>query len=107
VAAADQTPESPQGWHTFTEAGSCALPGRPQRFEDGGFALTGEEHRNWIKLHSYRHQGHRQDWGTQLKASSPSTRRRHRHPHPIRHAPQPEPTDDTECQSVADDLNRV
>jgi hypothetical protein len=107
VAAADETPETPHGWCAFTEPLLRSLPGCAERFEDGGFALTRQEHRGWIKLHRHGHQGRRQNWGTHLKASSPSACRRHRHTQPIGHAPHAKPTDDAECESAADDLDRV
>jgi hypothetical protein len=107
LAAADQTQELPHGGHTLTKTTSSSLPGSTERFEGGALALTRQEHRGWIKLHRHSHQGRRQDRGTHLKASSPSARRRHRHPQPIGHALHAEPTDDAECQRLADDLNRV
>jgi len=107
VAAADETPETPHRRPAFTEAGSSSLPGSPERFEDGGFALTCQEHRGWVQLHGHGHQRRHQGWGTQLEATPPPTRRGHRHPYPIRHTPHAQPTDDAEGQSVADDLDRV
>jgi hypothetical protein len=107
LAAADQTPELPHVRHAFTEPRSSSLPRCAERFESSCFAISAQHDGGWIKLHRHSHQSRRQGWGMQLKASSPSARRRHRHPQAIRHAVYSEPTDDAECQSLADDLDHV
>jgi len=58
-------------------------------------------------VHCHSHQRRRQGWGSQLKAPPPVARGRHRHAHLIGQAPHSEPTDDAECQSVADYLDLV
>jgi hypothetical protein len=107
VAAADETPETPHGWCAFTEPLLSSLPSSTERFEDGGFALTCQEHRGWIKLHRYGHQRRRQGWGSELEAPPPPTCCGHRHPYPIRHTPHAQPTDDVERQTASNHVDLV
>jgi len=91
----------------FTQACSRTLPSSAECFKCSCFAVSGQPDGGRIQVHRHGHQCRRQGWGAELKPPPPLARRRHRYPQPIRHAPHPEPTDDAECQSMADDLDFV
>jgi hypothetical protein len=107
LAAADQTPEAPHRWDALAEASSSSLPGCAEHLDRSCFAVRAQHDGGWIQLHRHGHQYRRQGWGSELKAAPPLARRGHRHPQPIRYAPHPQPTDDAECQSLADHLDLV
>ncbi len=91
----------------MAEASSSAQPDRAERFKSSCFAVSAQHYGGWIQVHRHAHQCRRQGWGSDLKAPPPRARRRHWHPQLIRHGPHPKPTDDAECQSVADHLDLV
>jgi hypothetical protein len=76
IAAADQTPESPHGWHAFAEARSSSLPGGAERFESSRFPLSGQRYGGWIQVHRHCDQRRCQGRGSQLKVPPPLARRR-------------------------------
>jgi hypothetical protein len=108
MAAADQTPETPELRGPSAEARVAALPASAQRLERHALVIcAAQQHGRRIQPHRQRHQHHGQPHRVDPETSPPIARRGQRYPEPLRHWTHAQTPADAERQRVTDDLDLV